>query len=177
MARIKVKNMAELESHINKVLKNTLDADDNMVADIVKTTESDKVEEVVYDKYRPNRGEPWVYERRGTDGGLADTSNMEHEAQMSGNKVKMEVINTTPPHDEYNGNGLKDGDVASLVEGGDGTSGLEYSGKTNRSGDAYKYLGARPFQRETVAELKRNGLHAQALASELRGKGLNARKL
>ena len=135
------------------------------------------VEREVYAKYTPNNGEPWVYQRRKKDGGLADKNNMVHEVAQIGDKAKMQILNLTPFNENYNFDNYRPGDtLANLVEGGDKKYGAEYTFKTNRSGDAYKYLGARPFQQETVKELERNGDHLDALALDLMMKGLTVER-
>lgn len=168
--------MRELNSQINKLLKNTLNAKNNEVANTIKITQSMKVEEEVYNKYVPptNDGEPWIYQRRRLSGrGLSHPENMKHEAQESGGKVKMVVVNLTPANPEYNDNNLKLGELAQLVEGGHGANGLSYSYPRNGSGS---YAEPRPFQQKTVEELARNKEHVQALESELRSRGLDVKR-
>ncbi len=162
----KIKNMAELNKHINKILVDSLNKENNLVANEIKYTEAEMVEQEVYAKYAPDNGEPFVYQRRGDKGGLADVSNMEHTAQKSKGKVSMNVRNMTPPNPKFNDNQLKDGEVADLVENGDGANGLNYSYPDG------SYADARPFQSETVEELKNNKKLRDALKIELRKKGI-----
>lgn len=171
MAKKRANNMEELNRQINKMLVNTLNKDNNLVANEIKYTESEMVEQEVYAKYTPNNGEPWVYQRREDKGGLADVGNMEHSAQESGGKVNMRVVNMTPPNEEFNENNLQAGEVAELVEGGDGHKGLGYSYKKG------EYLKPRGFQESTKQELSRNKNHKDALAMELRKKGLDVKNL
>ena len=169
MARKRVSSMAELNKAINGMLVDMLNKD-NLVSDSIKYTESDMVEQVVYDRYAPNSGEPWIYERRKDKGGLADVDNMYHEAAQANGKVKMKVLNLTPPNPKFNDNNLKRGEVAHLVEGGDGAHGLKYHG----SGDG-EYTDPRPFQEETVNQLLRDKEHVQALKTELKAMGLSVK--
>lgn len=168
--------MNELKKQINELLKKTLNKENNQVADTIKYTESMKVEEEVYQKYKPPspNGEPWVYERRKLGGGLADPENMYHEAQEVDGKIKMKILNLTPPNEDHNQNNLKDGEVAQLVEGGHGAHGLKYSYSDGIN--AEQYIKPRPFQKATKEELERNKGHVQALENELRAQGLNITK-
>src|SRR5699024_4038218 len=179
----RVSNIKELNEEINKILIQALNDKNSVTANVIKETESDMVEREVYAKYTPNNGKPWIYEqhrdkgRRGKDGGLADTRNMEHEAAQISSKIQLKVLNLTSFNENYNFDNYRPGDtLANLVEGGDKKYGAEYTFKSNRSGDAYKYLGARPFQQETVKELERNGDHLDALALDLMMKGLTVER-
>lgn len=170
--------MKELNKEINKILLEAMNGKSSVTANVIKETESDMVEREVYAKYQPNNGKPWVYERRGKDGGLADTDNMFHEAAQIGDKVKMIVLNLTPFNEEYNFDNYRAGDtLANLVEGGDKKHGAEYTFKNNRSGDAQNYLDARPFQEETFKTLNDNKDHVNALALDLVMKEISAKKL
>lgn len=168
--------MEELSRELNKLLIETLNNQKSVTANVIKETESDMVEREVYAKYTPNNGEPWEYQRRRKDGGLADIDNMVHEAAQIDGKVKLKVINLTPFNEEYNFDNYRAGDtLANLVEGGDRKYGAEYSFKNNRSNDADKYLQARPFQQETVKTLEGNKDHVDALKLDLMMKGLRVK--
>ena len=177
MARKKVRNIHELNTEINKLLKQVLNDRNSFTAEEIKRTQSDMVEKEVYSKYTPSNGEPYRYERRGTEGGLADMRNMWHEAVEARGKVSMLITNLTEGNPEDNENNLKQGQVAMLVEGGDGAMGLNYYYKSNRTDTAYKYLQPRPFQKATIEELKANKMHVQTLALELRQKGIDTKML
>jgi hypothetical protein len=150
---------------INKDIENAMR---NEVAEVVKKVESEKVESEVYNKYKPSTsdGEPWRYERRKTNGGLADTANMIPKTNLITNGVELTVENIT----EGSQDSFK---ISDLIEGGDGTSGKQYQYKTNRDGTAYQYLKARPFQRKTEEELAKTGEHEKALKVGLRRNGLD----
>lgn len=170
MAKKRARNMAELKKQINEKLLAELKKD-NLVAEIIKHTESDMVEQEVYDRYDPKSdGEPWVYERRRDRGGLADVTNMKHETTETDGKVKMNIRNMTPPHPSFNENNLKAGEVADLVEGGDGANGLRYSNP-----DGGSYSEPRPFQQETINELSRNKEHVQAMKTLLKDMGIKVK--
>lgn len=171
----RVSSMAELTKQINALVKETLNNPNSLTAEEIKRTESDMVEQEVYNRYGPDSDEPWVYQRRGDNGGLADVGNMWHEAVESRGKVSMLIMNLTPPNPEFNDNDLKTGQVAMLVEGGHGSRGLRYSSTKNRSGDAGKYLAPRSFQQKTIETLRNNKMHIQTLAFELRQKGLDTK--
>ena len=154
--------MAQLNNYINKQLEQVLKND---VSPIIKEKESEMVEQEVYAKYTPNNGEPWRYERRKERGGLADTNNMKTYTKEEGNNVKLTVTNETRDDDT--------GElIANLVEFGNGYNGQQYDYQHNRSGDAYKYLNARPFQRETIKALNGSNEVKQAVKRGLNNSGI-----
>jgi hypothetical protein len=150
---------------LNKNIENAMKHE---VSDVVKKVESEKVESEVYDRYKPSTsdGEPWRYERRKTNGGLADTTNMIPKTNIVANGVELTVENIT----EGSQDSFK---ISDLIEGGDGTNGKQYQYKTNRDGTADQYLRARPFQRKTEEELAKTGDHEKALKVGLRRNGLD----
>jgi hypothetical protein len=157
----------QLETHINKLMR---DAMNDEVAKVVKNKEQEMVVTEVYDKYSPSSpdGEPWVYERRGSKGGLADQKNMKHKVVSLGNVggLELSIENKTKGKDEniY---------LSDLVEGGDGYNGLEYNFKSNRDGTADQYLRPRPYQQKTVEALEQSGEHVEALKKGLIRQGLD----
>lgn len=170
MAKKRAKNVRELSEQINKILLKTLEDKDNHVAEVIKIQESNMVEQEVYAKYTSDSESEYRYVRRGEDRlGLADTRNMKSSAKVeSKGKVKMKVVNMTKGVPHHKGKNLKDGELAELVEGGDGIRGLKYSYGTGSE----SYMEPRPFQAETVRELEGNKMHVQALRFELRNEGL-----
>lgn len=167
--------MAELNVAINKMLMETLGSEDSHVAEVIKIAESDMIEQEVYDKYYSESISEYRYRRRGSEygsGGLGDTSIMEHTTSNAGDKVKMSVVNMAQGQQGHKGEtNLKPGQLAQLVEGGDGTGGLRYS-----YGDgSEEYMEKRPFQAKTIEELKNNKMHVQTLRFELRNKGLDVK--
>ena len=157
------KNLTELNKYINQQMKNALQ---NEVAQVVKNKEQEKVVTEVYEKYTPNNGEPWVYERRGTSGGLADQRNMKSKVKNIKDGVELSVENVTKGKDEKV-------QISDLVEFGDGYRGLEYDYKENRDDTADQYLQSRPFQERTVDELAQTNEHVKAMKNGLIRQGLN----
>lgn len=171
----RVSNIKELNKEINKLLIKALNDDRSVTANVIKETESDMVEREVYAKYTSASDSPYKYVRRGRNGGLADTSNMEHEAAEVNDKVKMIVVNMTEGQADHMGmNSLKPGQLADLVEGGDGKEGygLHYAHQGDGTGE---YLDSRPFQEETVRTLNDNNDHMDALRLDLMMKGVNVK--
>ena len=148
-------NLKQLEAELRKRLNAALQDD---VAETVKKTESEHVEENVYGAYGPE--EYLVYKRRGESGGLADTGNMVMEA----GDLEISIENKTPFNPGYNTMNGGDG-LDMLVEYGDGGGGHVYdyprSSSTPPFGDFHQ---PRPFVHETVEELKRGKLREAVVA-------------
>lgn len=159
-----VNSINELKKYLNKYIQEVLDEN---VAPVVKNKEQEKVITEVYDKYSPSTpdGEPFKYERRGWNGGLADQKNMKHQVKNTANGVELSVENVTKGKDE-------NFRLDTLIEYGDGTDGKEYEYKTNRDGTAYQYLQGRPFTKSTIEELEQSGEHIQAFVRGMKGKGI-----
>lgn len=149
-----------LKQHLNSVMS-------NQVAEEIKNEQSQQVHKQVYNKYRPNAdGEPYVYKRRGDEGGLSDTENMDEDTQFTVNGVELTVTNNTRGKDGKT-------DVSGLVEKGHDNGFGEYDYTRNRSGDAYKYLEARPYLEKTIEELNTNKKHIKSAKKALRSMGLD----
>jgi len=163
----KFNTLKQLEDHINKLMRDALNVE---VAKVVKDTEQEKVITEVYDKYKPSSpdGEPWIYKRRGSSGGLADQRNMKHKVVSLGtaNGLELSVENKTNGKDDKV-------QISDLIEYGDGYNGLEYDWKDNRDDTADQYLQARPFQQKTVQELEQTNEHVEAMRKGLRRQGLD----
>lgn len=160
------KSLTELNKHLQKQLKDALN---NEVAEVIKSEEQRKVKTEVYDKYNVVKGEqkePYVYQRRGSSGGLSDKKNMKSRTKNVRNGAELSIENKTKGKDEniY---------ISDLVEGGDGYNGLDYNFKSNRDGTAEQYLQARPFQQKTVESLEQSGEHVEALKNGLQRLGLD----
>jgi hypothetical protein len=156
-------NLDELQVFINGKVEEIMD---NEMAQMVKQKESESVETNVYDKYRPNNGEPYVYKRRETSGGLADVSNMQHNVTNNRNGVTLSVENITKGQQEN----FK---IADLVEYGDGYNGKEYQFKNNRDGTAKQYLVARPFTEKTEDIIEQTNEHVKIMEKGLKSKGID----
>jgi hypothetical protein len=160
------KSLTELNKYLQKQIKDALN---NEVSEVVKSEEQKKVKTEVYDKYNVVKGEqkePYKYKRRGSSGGLSDKRNMKHKVKNVRNGAELSVENRTKGQDEniY---------IADLVEGGDGSFGLDYDYKSNRDGTANQYLQARPFQQRTVEALEQSGEHVEAMKKGLIRNGLD----
>ena len=148
MAKLTFDNLSALSKYLNEAIADALD---NEVAEEVKRTESEVIDRVVYQDYAPS-----MYVRR-ANGGLGDTSNMEHEI-TDGYLV---VRNLTPPNQDYRHNRLNSPYIASAVEHGE---------RYDFWSDSYP----RPFTSETAKTLKVSKAHVQALRRGLKRKGINA---
>ncbi|MED3562244.1 hypothetical protein [Bacillus xiapuensis] len=159
-----VNNIKELSKYLNKHMKEVLEEN---VAPVVKNKEQEKVITEVYDRYSPSTpdGEPFKYERRGYNGGLADQKNMQHKVKTTKDGVELSVENVTKGKDQ-------NFRLDTLIEYGDGTDGKEYQYKTNRDGTANQYLQGRPFTKSTIEELEQSGEHIQAFVRGMKTKGI-----
>lgn len=157
-----------LDSLFSAIKDELADSMRKHVAPEVKHIQSIMIQEHVYDVYNViggNKQEPYVYERRGTSGGLADTQNMIEEVDRIGNEVVLSVTNRTKGQDQTS---LY---IAPLVEYGDGAGYGEYQYKTNRDDTSYQYLQARPFTQKTVDRLRETNIHIDKLRDSLKSKG------
>lgn len=161
------KTLKQLETYLNKQMRDVLAQN---VAPVVKDVEQRNIEDEVYQGYKTNNtgGQPWVYQRRRTNGGLQDKKNMKHKVKNlgSGQGVELSVENVTKGKDDRY-------QIADLIEYGDGYNGKEYTYKENRDNTADQYLRGRPFTRETEKELQLNKEHIHAFKNGMKSKGFN----
>lgn len=162
---VKFNNIKELEKYMNKQMSEVMN---NEMAQMVKKKESESVEKNVYQAYQPSSpdGEPWKYERRRTNGGLADIRNMTHEVINSGNGVELTVENKTKGKDQ-------NFEIDDLVEYGDGYNGKEYEFKKNRDGTAQQYLRPRPFTQRTKEDILMTNKHVDTMRKGLKSRGID----
>lgn len=156
------KNLKSLFNHIQKnVIPDVLKTD---VLPVVKKVEQDAIEKFVYDAYNPSStdGEPYVYERRRSNGGLSDPNNMMARFYTVSGGYEMLVENTTTG--QYDSNF----EIAGLVEYGDNSGYGEYEYKTNRDGTAWQYLQGRGFTFQAASELSRTLEHVMKFKQGLR---------
>jgi hypothetical protein len=156
------KNLTELNKYLNQQMRDVMN---NEMAQMVKTKESESVEKNVYQAYTPNNGEPFVYQRRRENGGLADTKNMMHQVKNVANGVELSVENRTKGKDDKF-------QLDTLIEYGDGTDGKEYEYKSNRDGTADQYLRARPFTERTEEAIAQSNEHVQIMRNGLKTRGI-----
>jgi hypothetical protein len=156
------KNLNELIKYLNVQMRDVMNTD---MAQMVKKKESESVEKNVYEAYQPENGEPFVYERRKTNGGLSDESNMKHSVKNVPNGVELSIKNTTKGKDQ-------NFQIAELVEYGDGYNGREYEYKTNRNDTADEYLRARPFTEKTEEVILQSDEHVKVMRNGLKAKGI-----
>ncbi len=138
---MKFNNINSLLDHIKNNVKQTLKED---VADIVKENMAEEIQTNVYNAYHP-----MFYERRGTQGGLGDKSNM--EAKVEGTTLTVKDI---APLD----NGRTDWELDEIV---------------------CKGYGNMPFARDFYGDIKErleeNGDHIEALRYGLKKRGIDAK--
>lgn len=156
---MKFKSIDELKKH---VLKSVFDAMNNEVLDTVVEAEQEAIEDVVY-----GAGEPKIYQRRRTDGGLQDPSMMFPVTQQSGNRVTMTVYNMAP----YNGRSdfldkpVSDG----LAET------IEFGIEDNYDAGSGWWSQPRPFTESAVSDLQGSGAHISALQVGLNRRGIQTK--
>lgn len=161
------KNLTELEKYVQSLIKESLVQD---VAEVVKEAEQLAIEGIVYKGYRPNSPdrEPWVYERRGMNGGLQDKKNMVVDVSDDGESIS--VTNKTRGKDDPSVN------VAGLVEYGHQGGYGEYDFDRNRDSTAWQYLRPRPFTEETIKILEQTEYHVEALKKGMKRKGIDIKE-
>lgn len=144
------KDFKSLESYLKKKIDNALE---NEVAETIKSTQQEVIQDVVYEAYTPK-----FYERRGRDGGgLGDIENM-HSTVKDG---VLTVTNLTEPNPDYEHNLLKSQYIDTAVE----------------YGQRYDYFnpGARPFNETTIERLQNNKKHIEAIRRGLKRQGINTK--
>ena len=150
------KNLSELISYVKKQASDVLQ---NEVAEVVKQNMSETIIEETYTAYESEAIEP--YERRGLDGGLADTSNMVVERI---DDTTIIIRNLTPGNDSYSI--YTDGPIDRIIVYG-----------TGYQWDRSKIYRLQPFPRDfyagTKARLEKNKNHIIAFKNGLKKRGLN----
>lgn len=153
------KNLKELEKELYKRINTALDTE---VADTVKNVMSDHIRDDVYNKYKPK-----YYIRRGSDGGLADTENL--NATLGGDG-ELFVQNITlgsktfySKHAEgYVPSGNANEFITPIIE-----SGVGY--------DAWDEAFPRPYVQNTHDDLEQNHYHTEAMKRSLKKQGLEVK--
>lgn len=137
---------------------------------IIRFTEQQVIDEVVYDAYTPK-----LYQRRGEYGGMADPTNIEMK-NNGASDWKIEVINTTEPNDwAADDDSLErvtmGKNLPELIEYGDGYRGYRYdfSGKG-------AYMRPRPFTAKTIEALITSEACWTAMFAGLEKRGLRVEK-
>lgn len=156
------KDMASLQKAILLQMETSLRGE---VSETIKAEQSKQVETEVYDKYAPNNGEPWVYQRRKQDGGLSDMNNMRGTPTVAGHVIDLTITNETPSAD---GEGYN---IAPIIEQGD-QSKYKYrtvneERKAHPQADAF--LEPRPFIQATRDSLRQSGALSAAFAKGMGG--------
>jgi hypothetical protein len=159
--------LKQLEAYINKQMRDVLQ---NEVAEKVKDVEQRNIQDEVYEGYVTSQagGQPYIYQRRRTNGGLQDKKNMKSKVKNlgSGQGVELSVENVAKGKDDKFR-------LDTLIEYGDGTDGKEYEYKTNRDGTADQYLRGRPFTNETVKELESSNEHVHVFKNGMKSRGID----
>ena len=146
----KFDNVQKLLNHIQAKIENALEIE---VLEAIKETQTDMIQEYVYDAYTPKQ-----YIRRGPDnGGYGDPNNI-HGFVENG---VLRVRNLTPPNPNYRTKIKPSAYVAPAIE----------------SGKMYTWYspGARPAIAKTVEELKMTKSHMKALKNGLIRQNINVR--
>ena len=143
-------DLKSLEAFLKKSVDNALNAE---VAQAIKETQSDVIQDVVYNAYTPK-----LYQRRGAlGGGLGDTTNMYHEVYDG----VLTVENRTPPNPDYSHTALQSKSIDTAVERGE---------RYDYWGDAFP----RPFTAKTVERLENSDILTKAISSGLNRQGITA---
>jgi hypothetical protein len=160
----KIQGLEKALSVIRKKIDESLKAE---VADAVRDEEMIAIATTVYAAYGNNStGEPNVYERRGSDGGLADPNNMPSEV----NDGTLRVWNITPANSEYPPDYGNDGFTAGeiVLNGGP----YHHPKGANTFGDFHL---PRDFIGATYSGLRSSKTHVSALKEGLTKRGLTVK--
>ena len=151
----------------NEVLKAV---DDVLVTDVtqeIKNEEVKVINEVVYGAYES----PTQYERRYSDGGIADPDNM---IPISYGPGTMVIANVAPFNSGYGTSNSGEG-LAELIEYGNEGSSYKYDYNMLGEGTEGDYRVPRPFTKVTANNLRANKRHIQALKNGLKSKGFEVK--
>ena len=149
-------SIADLEKYIRSAIKNSLK---NEVFEKVRDVEQQHIDDDVYGVYKPA-----MYKRRDINEGLIADKNI--KKTMIGDDT-LQVTNETKPNPigyPQSQVTTKGKNLAMLVEGGDGASGVY----DFPSDDEDAYMNPRPFTQNTIDELAATGKHTKALQDGLR---------
>lgn len=151
---------------IKTALKKANDSIRPMINDVledvglmIKITEQQVIDEVVYEAYSPVK-----YERRYDEGGLGDINNI----KVKVNNGTITVTNITRPN-PYQAKSVNK-NLPALIEYGHGVVFNYDYPRRNR-----EYMKPRPFTRKTIERLEATGDHITALKQGLRDKGLKVK--
>ena len=150
-------SIADLEKYIKGAIKNSLK---NEVFEKVRDVEQQHIDDDVYGAY-PN---PAMYKRRDVNGGLIADESIKRT--MIGDDT-LQVTNIAKPNPigyPQSQVTTKGKNLASLIEGGDGASGVY----DFPSDDEDAYMNPRPFTQNTIEELATTGKHIKALQDGLK---------
>jgi hypothetical protein len=137
-------NIADLESYLNKLVKQAMN-EGNAVKDTVISTGERHVQTDVYDKYIPNPNNPRAYKRTGE----LKTGNWKSDETADGIEI-------------YDDRTDQNRDVTSIVDTGQG---YQFD---------FPYNGVpRPFIENTVQELQGSTELSNALKTDLKSIGVN----
>lgn len=153
--------MASLKDQLNRKLKQLQqDIQESLNIDVGGLIVDKQQEHIITDVR--NVYSPKVYKNR-ENGGLGDADNI---VVSQHGECGIVVENITKPNMEYE-TGLDENDsLSDLIEFGDGYDGMEYNFKNGGA-----YLQPRPFQQNTLEELKESGEHVEVLKKSLKNKG------
>ena len=148
-------NEAAVAAHLKKIIEK--DVKQSMITDVAETVRDVQVraiDKTVYSKYTPK-----FYQRRQSDHGLKDRSNIRVNPR---GKMGITMTNVTRGNPRYGGDTRVR--IAESIEFGTGLM---------------AQIGARPFMKETYRDLRKNKDHIKALKWSLHMKGYKilARKL
>lgn len=131
----------------------------NEAHEVVSEEQSRMVQQEVYSPY-----DPYQYDRRRTQGGLADTRNMIGSISYGLQGIEYVMENITQGENGY--------ELAGLIEYGHNNGHGSYEYTRNRDGTQERYLQARPFISSTIESLQRSLAHVEAVRRGLRRRGI-----
>lgn len=166
-------SLTKLFGFIEEKVRETLHDD---VLEKVKDVEQKKIQEEVYDAYKPTEGT--YIDRRYSNGGLMDRDNIRIEQYTNRNGEQSIFIKNMTGGNPL-ANPVQDftdapNYLAGIIEHGRYVSGGNAMGvyTKNKYNTQYNYLKPRPFTYETIRELDRTLAHLHALKLGLKKRGI-----
>jgi hypothetical protein len=155
----------DLFKYINEQIEDTMKDE---VLETVRDVEQEKIQEVVYDAYRPTEDR---WERRYSNGGLMDRDNIRiEEFDKTNDGYSMFIKNMTGGNPTAN-------PVQDFTDAPNYLAGIIEYGRPDKKGyytwgSNHDFMKPRPFTYETIRELERTLLHVHAMKRGLRRRGI-----
>ncbi|WP_226035607.1 hypothetical protein [Aquibacillus saliphilus] len=163
-----MRDFDDLNKLLRYVEEQSAEVMENDVSHNVKQLQSQHVKTDVYDAYT---GQDPYMDRRGYNGGLADTRNMIHTVTNTINGIELFIKNVTGGNESVYKTGATNPPdyLAGIIENGRNNG--RYM--TNKTGTQNQYLNARPFISNTIEELQNTLQHIDWYKRGMKRRGID----